>query len=328
MIGTAAQLFAELDRGERKPFYLITGGEPFQTRQVLERLRTKLVPSDGSEEFLVDAWDGEGLDGGVLRRSLDTLPGLFGDGTRYVVCVRFDKLSPSSLEAVESYFDDPSPTTTFVMAAEKADKRKAWFKAVEAKGFVVEVTEPKERDWPKWQTFFERRAQKRIAPEAWDVLVAAGNRQLSLVAAEVEKATLLVGDATVIDRAAAAQSASPSSEANVFEFVENVVLRKKLAALDDYERLRREGEADVKLLALLVRQFQLIEKAKHAPADKPIAAHLGVHPFVAQKVTTQARQIDGARLGKIFRLLADGDYALKTGRGDLFGTFLVPYFAA
>lgn len=328
MTGTAAQLFTELDRGVRRPFYLVVGSEPFQTKEILDRLRAKLVPPDDSAEFLVDGFDGEGLDGGVLRRALDTLPGLFGgDGNRYVLCVRFDKLSPSSLAIVESYFDDPSPTTTFVIAAEKADKRKAWTKAVEAKGFVVEVAEPKDRDWPKWQTFFERRVNKRILPEAWDVLVTAGQRQLALVASEVEKAALLAGNSNTVDVATAKLSASPSSEASVFDFVEDVVLRKKLPALDGYERLRREGEADVKLLALLVRQFQLIEKAKHAPADKPIASHLGVHPFVAQKVTSQSRQIDGARLTTIFRLLADGDYALKTGRGDLFGAFLVPYFA-
>lgn len=327
MIGTAQQLFTELERNVRKPFYLITGGEPFQTKEILDRLRAKLVTDPDAAEFLAEHWDGEGLDGNALRQSVDTLPGLFGDGTRYVVCVRFDKASPSALAAVESYFDDPSPTTTLVLATDKADKRKGWYKAVEAKGFVVEVAEPKERDWPKWQTFFERRVQKKIAPEAWDILVAAGGRQLALVASEVEKAALLVGTAPTIDPKSAAHSASPSSEANVFEFVENVVLRKKFPALDDYERLRREGEADVKLLALLVRQFQLIEKAKHAPADKALAAHLGVHPFVATKVVGQARQIDGTRLTKIFRLLADGDYALKTGRGDLFGAFLVPYFA-
>jgi DNA polymerase-3 subunit delta len=328
MTGTAAQLFAELERGERRPFYLIHGSEPFQAREILDRIRAKLVPADGSAEFLAEHWDGEGLDGGALRRSLDTLPGLFGEGTRFVVCVRFDKVSPSALMAVESYFDDPSPTTTLVLTAEKADKRKGWYKAVEASGFVVDVTEPKERDWPKWQGYFERRVGKRMAPGAWELLVAAGQRQLAAVATEVEKAALYVGDAPTIDAEAATRSASPSSEANVFEFVENVVLRRKFEALRGYECLRREGEADVKLLALLVRQFQLVEKAKHAPADKPLAAHLGVHPFVAQKVVGQARQLGGTDLTRTFQLLADGDFALKTGRGDLFGAFLVPYFAS
>ena len=164
---TAQQLFKDLEAGIRKPFYVIVGEEPFQMSEILSRLKKVFLAKEEDGTFNFEAFDGEHLDVSALIGSLDTLPGLFdGPGAmRLILCRHFEKINATGIEALDRYFKSPSDTTCFVIQAGKMDKRKAWVKAVDAKGDVVEVSEPYDREWPKWQGYFERKIEKKIDGE-------------------------------------------------------------------------------------------------------------------------------------------------------------------
>lgn len=332
----AQQIFRELESGKARSIYLIVGEEEFQIGDTLDRLKAFFLKDAASREFNFESWDGEHLDDKALLQSLDTMPGLFDepDTIRLVICQRFDKAPASAAGTLESYFKNPSPSTCFVLQTAKVDKRKAWYKAIaaDANAAILEVAEPYDRDWPKWQGYFEKKSGKHIDAEAWGLLVESSGRSLSVLWAELRKAATYVGEKKEIGAEDVKQLLVTSAGGNVFDFVDDVVSRRSAPAVRRFQDLVRSGEAEVKLLSLLVRQFKIVDQyvklSKQGVTDsKVLAGKIGVHPYFITQIQRQSRHHHPAGLNRIVTLLADSDFRMKTGDGGLFETFLVPYFA-
>lgn len=331
---SASQIFKELDQGKWKPFCLILGEEPFQAGEVIDRVKQFFVKQATQDAFNFDSFDGEHLDAGGLLAALDTLPGLFDEpgAVRLVYCPKIDKAPASAFEILDAYFQNPSPSTCLLMTATKVDRRKAWVKHVEKQGYSVEVAEPYEREWPKWQQYFEKKVKKRFENEAWEILVESAGRVLSVAWSEAQKAALYVGDRTTITRQDLTELAASSGDTDVFAFAEDVLCRRKLGTMTRFHHLLRNGENEIKLLSILVRQFRMVDQcsqlmAKGITDSKTISSQIGTHPFFVPKIMGQAKHQSPRSLRNAIDLLAECDYRLKTGEGGLFENFLVPYLS-
>ncbi len=334
MVTTAQQIWRDLESGKWRPIYLIVGEEGFQIADLLDRLKQFFIKDETSREFNYESWEGEHLDDRALLQSLDTMPGLFDspDSNKLIVCQRFDKAPASAAATLEGYFKNPSPTTCFVLQSAKVDKRKAWYKACDANGAVVEANEPYDRDWPKWQRYFEKKADKGIDDEAWGLLVESSGRSLSVLWAEVGKASTYIGRRTEITAADVRELLVTSAGGSVFDFVDDVLCRRPAVSLRRFQDLVRSGEAEVKLLSLLVRQFRIVDQyvrlSKSGVTDsKVLAGKIGVHPYFITQIQKQSRHHSVEKLNREITLLAESDFRLKTGDSGLFESFLVPYFS-
>ena len=334
----AQQIFRDLDEGKWKPFYLVVGEEPFQAGEIASRVKAFFLKDEQSSLFNHESFDGEHLDASALLGSLDTLPGLFdipgvhGEALRLVSCSRFDKISPAGLELLDGYFRNPSPSTCFLIFASKVDKRKGWFRSIDEKGYVVEVSEPYDREWPKWQGYFERKIKKKIESAAWEMLVESSNRSLSILWAEVQKLATFVGESPTMTHRDYSALATSSTGDDIFAFAEDVLCRRGFFAMRRFHHLIRSGENEIKLLSILVRQFRMVEQAlllsKSGVTDsKTLASRIGTHPFFVTKILNQSKHHTEKTLSQAICLLADCDFHLKTGDGNLFEHFLLPYFS-
>ncbi len=329
-----AQAMRDLNAGKVRPLYVLSGDEPFQASEFSEKLRSQLLKDQESGSFNYDVFDAETVAPVDLLASLDTLPGLFdaADSIRLVICRRFEKASAALLERLESYVKNPNPQTCFLILSEKIDKRKAWLKDIDKLGCLIEVAEPYDRDWPKWRGFFESRCAKTIEPLAWEVLVEASNRTLALVATEVEKAALYVGDRAQIESEDARAVAGTGTTEDIFQLSEDVVNRRPLAAMLKLQKVLANGESEIKLLSIFLRHFRQVSQAlmladKGIRDPKILAPQIGVPPFFVPKILNQARLYTRASVDKVLARLADCDYHLKRGEGTLWGDFLVPHFS-
>lgn len=334
MVTTAQKVFKDLESGKWKPLYLIAGSEPFQSNEIIKQFKNRFVKEETSQALNFETWDGEGLNGSELLNSLDMLPGLFSteEETRFILCQRFDKAPAGSLELLQNYFKNPSSSTVFLMVADKVDKRKSWYKAIEEAGDIIEIREPYDREWPKWLGYFEKKYGKRIEPAAWEMLVSASGRCLSLLASEIEKMAVYLNDKSTLQVADVQAMGAYSAGEDIFSLVEDVALNKKASALRKYDVLMRQGESDIKLLSIIVRQFRMIDQAlrltKSGITDpKVVASQIGAHPFFVSKIFDQMKKHSEEKLGRILDLLAQSDYQIKTGDGNLFEKFLAPYFS-
>ncbi len=327
-----AQALRDLDEGRVASIYLVSGDEPFQASEFAEKLRGHFVKNSDSSGFNYEVFDAEQVAPVDLLASLDTLPGLFDDpnSTRLVVCRRFEKASAALLERLESYFKNPAPQTCFLILAEKVDKRKSWIKEVEKVGCILEVSEPYDRDWPKWRSFFEKRCGKSIEPAAWEAIVEVSARSLALVASECEKVAMFVGQAKGIRREDVREVSGSSVTEDIFQLSEDVVARRSMAAMLKFHRLLLAGESEIKILAILVRHFRQVAVCLNLMDSgvrdaKALAPQIGVPPFFVPKIQELARGYSADSLGTVMKRLAHCDYLLKRGEGTLWGDFLVPH---
>ena len=103
----------------------------------------------------------------------------------------------------------------------------------------------------------------------------------------------------------------------VFDLVDALGRRDGQTAARTLHRLLDAGEHPLGLLAMVVRQFRLLIQVKELKAEganpQTIAKTLGIHPFPARKLHTQATYFTGEQLEVVYRHLLDSDLAIKSG---------------
>jgi DNA polymerase-3 subunit delta len=109
-----------------------------------------------------------------------------------------------------------------------------------------------------------------------------------------------------------------SQDAVIFDLVDALGHRDGSTAAETLHRLIDEGEHPLGLLGMIVRQFRLLIQVKILKAEgsspRDVADALGIHPFPARKLCTQATCFTPEQLEKIYRYLSQTDLDIKTGR--------------
>ena len=108
-----------------------------------------------------------------------------------------------------------------------------------------------------------------------------------------------------------------TAEKNIFDLVDAMGMRNEKQSILLLQKLLEQEDAQ-RIFSMVVRQFRLLLQAREvldggAP-DAEVARLLGVHPFVAEKVSRQARQFTLPSLEEIYRRLLELDLALKTSQ--------------
>ena len=149
-------------------------------------------------------------------------------------------------------------------------------------------------------------------------------RSLALRAAdnELQKLVAYVDGEREIGEADVAALTPYVPEANVFEMVDALAGGDGARALRLIHQALRDdpGDPGFRLFALITRQFRLLtmtrdylDRGGRAQA-RDIAKAVGVAPFVAGKLSAQARRFNIAQLDAILKRLQRYDQDMKTGR--------------
>ncbi|MBN1681777.1 MAG: DNA polymerase III subunit delta [Anaerolineae bacterium] len=108
-------------------------------------------------------------------------------------------------------------------------------------------------------------------------------------------------------------------EANIFEMVDAIGRRDGVTASRLLHRLL-ENDEPLRLFAMIIRQFRLLILAREYLNDegspRQIAQAIGVHPFVGEKLSQQARAFTLEQLEAIYHHLLETDLGIKTGKVD------------
>jgi DNA polymerase-3 subunit delta len=108
-----------------------------------------------------------------------------------------------------------------------------------------------------------------------------------------------------------------TAEQSMFDFVDALSLGNGSRAQSLLHRLLETEEAFA-LWGMVIRQFRLLIQAREILDGRgnegDVARSLGVHPFVAEKSTAQAKRYSMQQLEDIYRRLLANDEDVKTGR--------------
>ena len=158
-----------------------------------------------------------------------------------------------------------------------------------------------------------------IEPQAAAALAAVIDTDLRAADNEIAKLATYVDGARPIILDDLKLLTAYTAEADVFEMVDAIGRRDGDTALRLIHRLLQDDEP-LRLFGMIVRQFRLLILAREhlnaggSPGE--LSQAIGVHPFVAQKLTGQVRAFSLDQLEAIYRYLLDTDLAIKTGKVD------------
>lgn len=271
--------------------------------------------------------DVEKVDGATLE--LNRLPDLLAGGTLFsserLVIVRNLSENPAAWTALGDWLERAAADIDLVLIETKLDKRTKTYKALQKAGAVKEFMQWTERDALKAEQWTRDEAALRgvtLDKASAGIIVrrclvasdkpgAAAIDQWRIVQALDKLALLDEVTPAVIDEVVEA-----STIENVFDLFE-AALKKDSRRVQAMLGALELSEDPYRLFGLLSGQvFQL---AALAVAEKPnadVAKEIGSHPFALGKLAPYARTLGRAGTGRVVRIFADADAAMKSSGHD------------
>ncbi|GMA52130.1 DNA polymerase III subunit delta [Alicyclobacillus contaminans] len=218
---------------------------------------------------------------------------------------------------LEQYLQDPVPGKTLVITVrgDKVDERKKLSKLAR-KHIVVDCNPPKDASALK-------RLQSYCASNgigiAKGALAEVWRRTQSLTQAVPELHKLAAyTDGAEIRMEDVGALVTPPVEDNVFGWIDSVVKGDAARAFGVLADVQRAGYDSFALYALIARQLRLMWYAKvlqgRGYSQQQIAAKAGAHPYAVKVATEQAKGVSTGRLERLLTILADAEFAVKSGR--------------
>lgn len=183
--------------------------------------------------------------------------------------------------------------------------------------FVRNYNQPK---GPALEQWIRSRAQEsggRFTAQAAKRLASLVGEDTRQAAQEIEKLLVYVNDQRPVEVDDVEHLIAGSEEGNIFAMVDALGNRDGQLAMIMLQRLLAIQEP-LSIFGMVVRQFRFLLLARevldHGGDQGEVVRQLKVHPYVGQKVTTQARRFTLADLETIYRRLLETDVAIKTGQ--------------
>jgi len=303
--------------------YLLYGEEEFLVEEAIRSITDVALPGD-AREFNLDALRGGETDVRDVVARASAFPMM---AERRVVVLRdAEKISGKDAELLSVYLEKPSPSTTMVVVATKADFRKRPYTVLKRSATVVECRRLWENQVPAWITGRARAMGRDLEPDAVKLLCAYVGTSLRDVQNELEKLFIFAGDRQRISADDVAALVGISKEFSIFELQKAVGQRDLHRAATITLRMLEAGEGLPFILVMLTNYFHALWKLRDlrrpgiAEADQ--AAGAKIPPFALREYADALRRYSAQEVEHAFELLTSADEQSKTSSADPAGIML------
>jgi len=303
-----------------EPVYLVFGRESWFSERALGHLKSKLFSGEGGETSRAvnyDVFSGKETTARALITACRTMP-MFAE-RRLVVVREGGRIPADEWKAFTPALDDPVDTTTLFIdwGSKKPDGRTRWVRAVKKHGAFVESRPLYDREVPDFLAFAARSRGLELEPDASAYLAQVVGSDLHALDDAVERLGLFSGERQRVTLGDVETCIADTRAHEVWDLTDAVADRNLQAALRILGRVRQQGASAVHLLASLHRTIRQLWQARELLAAgtsrDALARALGVHPFVAGKVSGAARRFSDSALADAIRALAEAEVATRTG---------------
>ena len=304
-----------LESGKLNGAWLMEGEDDNLRDEALDRIRKKLL-AEGMESL--DSVALTAPDPDELIAACETLP--FMSPMRVVLLRDQPGLSgkPEADEAFCEYMAKVPPTClALIVSHGTADRRKRLPKAMDKLGHVVRFDPMGESELIQW--VIERFSTRGMTcdPKAVRELLSISGTDTTLLSGEIEKLSSAAGDDGLITEELVQQAATRTGEYNVFRMVDAIVTGRAAEAVILMRDLLTDGEDPLGLLAMLMRQYRLLQNIKIFQHEKtPRASYeqrLSVPSFQVDRLVAQASKLSGREVKTALELCLDTEYRVKSG---------------
>lgn len=303
----------DLKTGQFKQIYLLYGQEDYLKKQYKERFIKAMVPEGDTMNY--SCYEGKKTDVKEIIDLAETLP--FFSERRLIVFedTGFFKTGGNDLA---DYISGGIPQTTYFMFVEnEVDKRSRMYKAVKAKGHIVELGAQDENTLRKWVSGLVRKEKKEMSQPDIAYFLNKVGTDMENITKELEKLFCYCLDREVVTRKDVDAVCVTQITNHIFDMVNAVAAKDQRKALDLYYDLLALKESPMRILALMSKEyrdlFHVKELSRQGYGRKDIASKAGLHPFVAGKYMDLAKKFQPGELRKVMEESADLEQRVKTG---------------
>lgn len=320
------QVKKEIERGDVRRLYFMYGTQSFLMENLVQSIIKHTVGSQDDANIITYSLQDTPLE--IAVEEVETIP--FFGGEKIVIIKDFSLVTSQKQEGklehdvsrLEQYIERPSPEAVLILLSpyEKLDERKKITKALKQKATAVECAPFDEQMTGQWLD--EQAASKgfSFSKDGKERLLERVGPQLLLLASEMDKLALYVGENGEVDAAVIDLLVARSLEQDVFALIDFAIKQRIDEALVIYHDLLKQKEEPLKLLALIARQlriyYQVKELSRRSYSQKQMATQLKIHPYVVKLASQQVNRFDDQQLLGLLESAADTDYAIKTGKMD------------
>jgi len=194
-----------------------------------------------------------------------------------------------------------------------------WVGGAKGRALVIDCALPTDAEMINWVHSKAAEAGGSFTSQAVSTLVEYVGNNTQRAAQEIVKLLTYVNFERPVDDDDVRRLTAQDRQADIFDMVDAMGSRDGEKAMKMLHLLLEENDL-LNIFGMIVRQFRLLILAREIIEDggdkDNVTKILKLHPYVAQKVTGQARQFDLSTLESIYHQLLKIDVDGKTGEMD------------
>jgi len=220
---------------------------------------------------------------------------------------------------LEKYFDNPCPTGRLILTVQSWDSRTKLAKKLTKIGKLISVTQPKPWELPQRLIIYANDVHdKRLGRDTAELLIELTGEELTRLYSEIDKLALFTDTEKVITPKHVESLIGHNRLFNAFAVIDAIIAGNTGAAV---ERLRgmiaQDKSAEYTIVGAFAFHFRrmfnakvLLEKGtRRGEIEKRLRIWGNADGFFAQ-----LRKMSLKKIGGYLQLLAETDYAIKTGQ--------------
>ena len=303
----------DIKGGNIKPIYFLMGEEPYYIDKLSEYIETNIL-SEEEKGFNQTVLYGRDVSVEDIVSTAKRYP-MMAD--RQVVIVKEAQELSRTIDKIESYAENPMPSTVLVFCYKykTLDKRKKVTKLLAKNGVVYESKKLYENQVGDWIKRVLAGKKYAIEPKASAMLVEFLGTDLSKINNELEKLQIILPAGSTISAKDIEENIGFSKDYNVFELRKAIGERNQLKAYKIAENFAQNPKDNPLVMTTgLVFGFFIQLLKYHGLKDKNpknVASVLGVNPFFLKDYDVAIKNYPMRKVSQIVASLRDTDVKSK-----------------
>ncbi|GAA4073551.1 DNA polymerase III subunit delta [Flavobacterium cheonanense] len=307
------KIINDIKAGNIKPIYFLMGDEPYYIDKLTEYIEQNVL-QEHERDFNQTILYGRDV----------TIEDVVGNAKRFpmmadrqVVVVREAQELSRTIDKIESYVENPQPTTVLVFAYKykTLDKRKKVTKLLDKHGVVFESKKMYDNQVGTWISRVLQGKGYTIEPKANAMLVEFLGNDLSRISNELNKLQIILPKGHTINPKDIEENIGFSKDFNVFELQNALGSRNQLKAYQIAQYFADNPKDNPMVVTTsLVFSFFIKLLKYHGLKDKNpknVAAVLGVSPYFLKDYDVALKNYPMKKVSSIVATLRDIDVKSK-----------------
>ena len=303
-------IVSDIKKGNIKPIYFLMGEEPYYIDKISEFIENNILTEAerGFNQMTIYGRDASIDD---IISNAKRFPMM---AEKQVIIVKEAQELSRTIENLAAYVENPQPTTVLVICYKykKLDARKKLVKLIKKKGYVLfeskKLYENQVGDWIRKVLVGKK---YNIEPKAVQMLVEFLGTDLSKIANELEKLTIVLPKESIISPEDIERNIGISKDYNNFELRKAIGNKHIVKAnqIINYFRQNSKSNPIVVTISLLNDLFTKL-LLFHGLKDKSqnnVARKLSVSPFFVKEYFDAAQNYPMRKVSQIISLLHEAD---------------------